>query len=263
MEVQKREWVSYKQRCAVKTLRFSVGWTYRQIADEQNLSVSTVFDICQAPTTLKKPKGQPFSLDTPTLHRLVATATMSAAHRRMPLLEVAAACGVQACQRTLRGAFQIEGYSRRVARKKPFLDERKKGLRLAFAMASREWTREDWRRVIWTNESYVWLSGHSSQVWVTRRPGEEYDDDCLLLKLSKQDTIMVWGAILGGRKCAPVLWDKDNWGRITARSYVDNVLIPVLQPLWQRESEHAAPPLWLMEDGASAYWAHYIRRIRE
>jgi len=157
----------------------------------------------------------------------------------------------------------MEGYWRRVARKKPFLDERKKGLRLAFAMAHREWTREDWRRVIWTDECYVWLSGHSSRVWVTRRPGEEYDDDCLVPKFSKHATIMVWGAILGGRKCAPVLWDKDNWGTITARSYVDNVLIPVLQPFWQRESEHAAHPLWLMEDGASAHRAHYTRRIQE
>jgi len=63
---------------------------------------------------------------------------MSAAHRQMPLIEVAAACGVQACQRTLWRAFQMEGYSRRVAQKKPFYNERKKGFRLAFAIAHRE-----------------------------------------------------------------------------------------------------------------------------
>jgi len=70
---------------------------------------------------------------------------MSAAHQRMPLTEVAAACRVQACKRTLQKAFRIEGYSCRVAPKKPFLDERKRGLRLAFAPAHRGWSKDDWR----------------------------------------------------------------------------------------------------------------------
>jgi len=74
---------------------------------------------------------------------------------------------------------------------------------------------------------------------------------------------MVWGGILGGKKCEMVLWDKDNWGTITSRRYVDNVLIPVIQPFWERVCEHAAQPLWLMEDGASAHRAHYTRRIQE
>ena len=101
MEAQRREVASYRQRCAVQTLRFSAGWTYRKIAEDQNLSVSTVYQICQGPTTPKKPKGRTFSLDTPTQRRLVATATMSAANRRMRLTEVAPACGVQACEKTL------------------------------------------------------------------------------------------------------------------------------------------------------------------
>jgi len=137
MEAGKRpgEWVPYKHRCAVRTLRFSANWTYRQIAEEQNLSLSTVFNICQEPSTPQKPKGRSFSLDTPTRRRLVATATTSATTQRMPLREMAVACGVQACEKTLQKAFRMEGYSRRVARKKPFLDERRRGLRLAFAHA--------------------------------------------------------------------------------------------------------------------------------
>jgi len=128
------EHASYKKRCAVQTLRFSAGWTYRRIAEDQQLSVSTIYEICQGPATPKKPKGRSFSLNTPT--QLVATATMNAASRRMPLVEVAAACGFTACEKTLRKAFKMEGYSGRVARRKPFLDERKRGLRLAFAMAT-------------------------------------------------------------------------------------------------------------------------------
>jgi len=68
---------------------------------------------------------------------------------------------------------------------------------------------------------------------------------------------------LGEKKCEAVLWDRDNWGTITSKRYVDNVLVPVIQPFWERESEHTAHPLWLMEDGASAHRAHHTRRIRE
>lgn len=80
MEGEKRECVSFKQRYAVQTLRFSANWTYRKIAEEQKLPLSTVFKICQAPSTPQKPNGRSFSLNTPTHCRLVATATMSAAY---------------------------------------------------------------------------------------------------------------------------------------------------------------------------------------
>ncbi|KAG0637822.1 hypothetical protein HOY80DRAFT_888929 [Tuber brumale] len=151
----------------------------------------------------------------------------------MRLQDVAAACGVEACERTLKKAFRMEGYTRRVACKKPFLDEWRKGLQLAFAAAHRYWMKEDWRRVIWTDECYIWLSGNTSRIWVTRHPSEEYHDDCLVPKFSKKNSIMVWGGILGDKKCELVLCDRDSWGTITSKSYVDNVLIPVLEVFWQ------------------------------
>jgi len=183
--------ISYKKRCYVHALRFRAGWTYQRIAEDQNIGLSTVHDICHAPATPKKQKGRPFSIDTPTRQRLVATATQSDAHRRMTLMEIADLCGVQGHKKTIRKAFSLEGYSRRVARKKPLLHQRQKGLRLAFALQHQHWTREDWRRVIWTDECYVWLSGTRGRTWVTWRPGEEYKEDCIAPKFAKKDSIMI------------------------------------------------------------------------
>lgn len=223
------EHASYKKRCYVQALRFSAGWTFRKIAEYQGLSPSTVYEICNAPATPKR-GHRPFSIDTPTRRRLVATATSSAVHRRMPLHEIAAACGVHACEKTLRKA------SRRIAQKKPFLDTRQRQLRLDFALAHRGWRLEDWCRVIWTDECYAWLTGTRSRTWVTQRPGEEYQDDCLVPKFAKKNSVMVWGGILGGKKTPLVLWDKENWGNITSESYIQNVFTPVLLPFWYRES---------------------------
>lgn len=254
---------SYKKRCYVQALHFRAGWTYQKIAADQGLSLGTVHNICKGPATPKKRKGRPFSIDTPTRRSLVATATMSSAHRRMPLMEVAELCGVRGSERTIRKAFSLEGYSRRVARKKPFLEERHKQMRLAFANQHRGWTVEDWRRVIWTDECYVWLEGSRGTTWVTRRHGEEYDGDCIAPKFPKRNSVMIWGGIVGGRKTPLVLWNRDDWGTITANSYVNNVLTPVLWPFWQRESHRTGASLWLMEDGASAHRARYTRTIRE
>lgn len=102
---------SYKQCCFVQALWYEAGWTLQKIADNQKLSVGTVWDICNRPTTPKKKKGQPFMLDTPTCHQLVFTATLDAKHWQKPFSEIAEICRANACERTLRKAFDIEGYS--------------------------------------------------------------------------------------------------------------------------------------------------------
>ena len=133
----------YKKCCAVQALRFSAGWSYPCIAEDQNLAVMTVWDICHAPATPKKRKSRPFSIDTPTRQRLVATAAQNSLHRQMPLPDIAEICGVRASERTLQKAFAREGYHRRKARKKPFLSAETKEKRLRFALSHRHWTRED------------------------------------------------------------------------------------------------------------------------
>ena len=253
---------SYKIRCFVQALRFEAGWTYAQIAENQRLGVSTVWDICHAPATPKKRKGRPLTIDTPKRRLLVATATQDAEHRQMSYRDIADICGIRAGDKALRKAFALEGYHRRKARKKPFLTDLQKQKRLRFALEHQHWTPEDWRRVIWTDECYVWLSGARGTVWITRCAGEEYEDACISPQFKQRNAIMIWGGILGGNKTPLVIWERDDWGTITALSYCTNVLTPVLWPFWQEQSARAGQPLWLMEDGASAHRARYTRALQ-
>lgn len=67
---------------------------------------------------------------------------------------------------------------------------------------------------------------------------------------------MIWGGILGvGGKKIIVVWEKDNWGTITAQTYIDHVLTPTIWPFWYWESQANGQSLWLMEDGAPAHRA--------
>ena len=121
-----------------------------------------------------------------------------------------------------------------------------------------------WRRVIWTDECYIWLGKRPGRVYITRRAGEEYLDDCLVPKFDKKDSVMVWGGILGeGGKKVLVIWERDDWGTISASTYINNILIPTLQPFWWRESNALAEPLWVTEDNAPAHRAAATKQWQE
>ena len=82
----------------------------------------------------------------------------------------------------------MEGYGRRIARAKPFLNAGHREARLEFALRYRDWTIADWMQVIWTDECSVNLGGRHGKTYVTRTPGEVYDEACIVPKFKKIDS---------------------------------------------------------------------------
>ena len=200
------------------------------------------------------------------IDKLIDVATQDSWHRRLPLIEVADIAEIQASERVLREAFRAEGYNRRVARKKPFLNADKKAKRLTWAQAHQHWTVEDWRHVIWTDESYVRTTGLGGRVWVTRLSTEEYYEDCLVPKFEKKNSVMIWGAICGsngGTKSPVVIWQRDDWGNINAGTYIKHVVHPILYPYWYECSNMDGIWHMVMEDGAAAHKALLTRQAEE
>ena len=69
--------------------------------------------------------------------------------------------------------------------------------RLQFVKEYLDWTVEDWKRVIWTDES-SFETGKRSRLFVIRTPTEKYCPDCLSMHMhSGRSSVMVWGAISG------------------------------------------------------------------
>lgn len=73
---------------------------------------------------------------------------------------------------------------------------------------------------------------------------------------------MIWGAIVGGVKSELVLWERDNWGTITANTYLNHVFHPILRPFWYHQCLDLGRWLWVMEDGASAHRANITKAER-
>jgi transposase len=73
--------------------------------------------------------------------------------RRQTLVDITNRSGVNMSALTVRKALHDVGFYNHIAQKKPFLFDIYRTRRFEFAREHRKWTIEDWKRVIWTNES--------------------------------------------------------------------------------------------------------------
>lgn len=121
----------------------------------------------------------------------------------------------------LRRTLASRGYNRRVALGRPDIKEKNLLERLTWARAHVNWTRDDWCRIIWTDETWV-TPGYHRKVRVTRRADEERHPDCLRPRRRKCGGWMFWASFLGLEKGPSLFWEKE-WGWIDAEGYVSHI----------------------------------------
>ena len=141
------------------------------------------------------------------------------------------------------------GFCNRVAVKKPFLSQKHKADRLAFAKEHKHWTTSDWRNVIWTDETSFETGKRSRQVKVWRKSHERFSLDCLAPTFkSGCSSVMVWGAITGFEKCPLVIIPLD---RRSGRDFVNVVYESRLSGFYFLHDHPET--LTLMKDGAPVH----------
>jgi len=88
------------------------------------------------------------------------------------------------------------GLNARIKRKKPLLLRKHRQRRLAFAQKYRNWTAEDWKRVVWSDETKINLFGSDGRQWCYKRNGEPLQD-CHIFPTMKYGggSIMIWGCM--------------------------------------------------------------------
>lgn len=98
------------------------------------------------------------------------------------------------CENTIRSRIkecsELNSYW---AYKKPFISVANKRKRLAWAKSHINWTPEQWRKVLWTDESpFVLRFNRRKRVW--RMHNERYSQNCLVGTIKHDKKINVWGA---------------------------------------------------------------------
>ena len=83
-----------------------------------------------------------------------------------------------------------------VKKKKPLLSVSHRKKRLVFALKYQHWTMEDWKRVLWSDETKINRIGSDGREYVWKRKGERLTSrEIQGIVMFEEGSLMVWGCI--------------------------------------------------------------------
>ena len=97
---------------------------------------------------------------------------------------------------TVRNHLKEMGMKAVVKKKWPKLSPKHRREQLDFALAHKEWTVEDWKKVVWSDETKINRLGSDGRKWVWKKAGEGLSDR--LVEGTRKfggGSVMVWGCM--------------------------------------------------------------------
>lgn len=173
------------------------GHSARQISSILGLSLATISRIRneRCPDLPRSPGGRPCLL-TPSDMRLairyISSGKADTAVQVHKLLQDATNMTLSVS--TLRANLKSAGLKSAPKVKRAFLSPRHRRERLNFAYSHLHWTVDDWKRVVWSDESKINRFGSDGRKWVWKKPGECINDRLVDKRIKHGGgSIMVWG----------------------------------------------------------------------
>lgn len=133
---------------------------------------------------------------------------------------------------TVRRELHKAGFHGRAAIRKPLLSKTNVAKRLEWCKNVQSWSEDQWRKVIFSDESSFTLFPTTGRIYVWRKPKEAFDQDCLFPTVKHGGgSIMIWGAI-SWKSIGPII---SLHGRINSQDYLgilSNQLHPMVRELF-------------------------------
>jgi len=127
---------------------------------------------------------------------------------RLPLKELKSICNIEVSERTLQRYLQEKGIRCWRAVKRAMLTEKHTKARLVWAKEHKEWTAEQWAKVIWSDESAIKKHSDTGTVWVWRHQNKREKYLPKNVEGKKRDwstSQMIWGCF-AGNKLGPIVF---------------------------------------------------------
>ena len=157
--------------------------------------------------------------------------------------------------RTIRHRLQKDlGLPTRRAAKKPLLTTAMKKKRLEFCQKYKDWTSEDWKKVMFSDESTFRLVRGESRTVRRPRGVSRFDPRYTVKTIKHPDSVMVWGAFSGGKGRVGLYFLPKNV-TMKGSNYID-VLKEHLLSFW---SIHECN--YFMHDGAPAHRSKVVKKF--
>ena len=158
------------------------------------------------------------------------------------------------CSQTVRNTLKEASLKAVVKKKKPLLSAIHRKRRLAFALKHQHWTVEDWKQIIWLDETKINRIGSDGQEYMWKRKGEglTFREVKGTVKFGG-GSLMVWGCI--GWNGVGILSEVE--GRMVAAQYVAILEAGLLQSM--KESGIPEDEIIFQQDNDSK---HTSRRVQ-
>jgi transposase len=149
------------------------GLSSRQIAAQLGVSHTTVLrERAKSQTNAHEDKGgRPAKLTMANKRNLIRNITSGRIDTAVGLArDLKDSIGVEVGPDTVRRALKEAGMKAVTKKKKPYLQPRHIRQRLEFALRHQSWTVDDWKRVIWSDETKINRMGSDGRKWVWKKP---------------------------------------------------------------------------------------------
>ena len=145
------------------------GLSARQIASKTGLGKSTVARVIREilPEKENVKLGRPSKLSALDKRRIVSSITTGRADNAVQathLINPALSSPISA--QTVRNVLKAASLKAVVKKKKPLLSAKHRKKRLDFALKYKDWTVEDWTRVIWSDETKINRIGSDGRMYI-------------------------------------------------------------------------------------------------
>lgn len=170
-------------------------------------------------TSPGKSSGRPKKLSSRQQRSLKRTVTTD---RRISAVKATAelndSCDKPVSTRTVRRELHQMDLHGRAAIAKPLIRAPNAVARKKWCKEHLGWTADEWKKVVWSDESSFTLFPTTGRVYVWRSPNEAYNQECLLPTVKHGGgSVMVWGAI-SWNGVGPIIAVK---GKVKAQDYKD------------------------------------------
>jgi transposase len=252
--------VSEEDRVEIVSLR-EQGWTFQAIADKLHLNIRTVHAVwmkwkeMHVVADLSK-LGRPPKLDDRSKRLLVRMMQKGEVETCPEFVQVAATHhDIHISPSTARRLLHEAGMKARHTIRKPRLTVEHKRERLEFAQAHQHWKAEDWKQVIFSDETVITaIPLHSHKLkWIDTT---EPLDPALIIPTVQGGgaKIMTWGCISTFGFHNFVLLED----RVNAEAYINTLstdLLPIIQQYFHYQ------PCIFQQDGASIHTAQAVQQF--
>jgi transposase len=141
---------------------------------------------------------------------------------------------------TVQRIFRRRGIHKLKPTCKPGLTAAMKAARLKFCQDHKDWTLEDWKNVIWTDETSVCLGHRRGSVRVWRTKQDRYDPTVVRPRWHSASEFMFWGCFTYDKKGLCHIWKLETaQEKKKAKAEIDQMnheLEPELRRNWELET---------------------------